>query len=478
MKTYLAVDSGTSSIKAALFDEKLNLCALKSFSRGTEELDADEEWNKIKLLIKELMKENAQCEVLSISVSQFLAWVLIDKSGSPLTKVMLYTSQMENELAAFNARFSEDVFYAKTGRIPTAEMPALKLKHIKDNNKELYNKIYKMPSLKDYINYKLTGQLYSDYTFAGYTMVLNNNTLQYDSEIIDALGIEKSFFPMPKSCSDTAGYVEQSIAEELSLPSRIPVAVGGPDGSVGILGTGGTDEGTAVSIMGTTDVFFTTSTVLGEKTQDKGLLKNIHPLSRQFLIGGPMGFSGGTIGWLKGILGDCTLDQINTQAAKIEPGADGVLFIPGLTGERAPFWSPAVRGSITGLSPRHGSAHIFRAILEANSFTVLHIMKLLQQSGTKVNKIIAAGGGTNSKLWMQIKTDVLGVPIIVSKENEATLRGSAILAHIAATGSVEIPHAKQKEVYTPNSANTKIYDNYYIKYIKFFNLINKFYKEQ
>ncbi len=474
---FLSIDSGTSSIRVSFFSEEIVLIASESIERSVNrKFSAEQEWDYTRKLIRRIIEKNPGYKIKAIAVSQFLSWVMIDKDGNPLSDVIMYTDQNLKEYTEYLSKNPLLDFYKKTGRDISADMPIFELIRIKNENRRMYDKIYKMIPVKDYINFKLTGEIFSDYTFSCYGSVFNIITKDYDDEILLSFNIEKDKFPELRKCNSIIGMVNGKVASDIGLAEEIPVAAGGPDGSIGIIGIGNTKKTSAVSIMGTTDVFFANSDSCLIKKIGKELVKNIHPLEDNYLLGGPMGFSGGTINWLiKFLNGQYSLENLNEIAEDIPLGSGGVMFIPGLTGERAPFWNPKIKGSIIGLQPYHNAGHMFRAILEANSFTTLKIIEIIRCQGADVNNIITGGGGSRSNLWMQIKADITGIPVMVSSEKETTSKGNAIIASLAVNNRSVIPEPQIRHVFYPDKEVHEKYHESYNLYLKFIKLINEIY---
>lgn len=239
------------------------------------------------------------------------------------------------------------------------------------------------------------------------------------------------------------------------------------DGSTGLLGAGGVEEGDVVSVMGTTDVVFAVQMhPCGDRS--RSLLVNPHVLPGRWNIGGPMGMYGGALDWFTHTLlgGERTLSQLGELADQVAPGSEGVVFLPTLAGERTPFWRPAVEGTVLGLRPCHRAEHLFRAMMEANCYANRRIVELARESGAKAQRMIAIGGGAKSDVWLQMKADVLGLEVCRPEVEEASLAGAAMLAMLAAgKKAAELPRPRIRSSFVPRTEQKECYTQPYAHFL-------------
>ncbi|HML36779.1 MAG TPA: FGGY family carbohydrate kinase [Bacillota bacterium] len=473
---YLAIDSGTSSIRVGLLDENLNVFKIKRIERlAQNNMSAEKEWGLIAQLIRQIFEENPSVGIVSVGVSQFISWMVIDERGNPLTDVYLYSDQKIDELKRAIELIGAKEIYERTARRPSSEFGILKLLHLKNNDTNLYNKACFLISMKDYVNYKLTGEIFTDYTSACYSMALNVKEKCWDPEILDRFDISPGKLPPLKYGAEIVGRTSKTCREELGLQEGIPVAAGGPDGSLGIIGAAGSDHGVFASVMGTTDVCF----VMTEKPvldgQSKGLITNISPIRDIWMVGGPTGFSGGTVDWfIKNFTQSCSFNELTDKARFVPAGSGGLLMNLGITGERAPIWNSGMLGSIVGLNPDTKPEHIFRAMMESNAYLSRSIYDMIDEAGVAVNRMVATGGGASNPLWMEIKASVMKLPLSVPKERQSTLRGAGILAMLCADPGGKILPQEMTQFF-PDEAAQKDYDYLYIRYKEFIKSLNNYY---
>lgn len=481
MKTsaFLTIDIGSSSIRVSLFDESIGSIGSKSYPVITRhQVDMLLYWNIILQLMEAVLGENKKVEVKAIAVSSLLGWVPVDEHGNPLCEGMTYLDHKPKQLEEFLNKFDAHQFYQITGRKLNDELGGLKLRYLQQEQPEVYQKTKYFLTLKDFINMKLTGKAYTDITFAGYYMLFDVQSLVWSEEIISSLGVNGCKLPPLAYGSERVGFVKPEWCARFGFAKNVAVAAGGPDGSVGVLGAGGLHEGMAVNISGTTDVMFCLTDRLVFDKEERVVI-NPYMIPGLWLVGGPMALYGGTIHWMreKIVAEAYGLGQMEEECKALPPGSEGVLIIPALNGERTPYWQPQVRGSIMGLKQNHRREHIFRAIMEANAYTLRYLKDILQEGQIEPQRMRVIGGGAANKLWLQIKASVLDLPIDVPKLGEATSLGCAILAAMAVGCWNRQKDNFQVKFTVKPDETAEEYNRLYRNYMKFHQWITRFYLE-
>ena len=438
---YLVIDIGTSSLRVLLMDESAEITASRIKPLHIPDVvDAERLWMYLCDLARSM--ELDRHSIAAVAVSSLLGWVGVDNCGEAVAPCYTYTHTCRDVYDALEPNKMRGRIYAVTGRRANPELGIFQLLHIKKTDPEAYCRIDAFISLKDYINLKLTGRAAMDRTTAGYTMVYDAAVGRWHSELLHALKADESKLPELLSPAELLGEVSKQAAQLMGLQEGTPVVVGSVDGSTGILGAGGLEPGTLVSVMGTTDTsFLVTDRPLRDGTQS--LVLNPHVVPERWLLGGPTGMYGGAVEWLQSTLlsKGKSLETLTAEAEKLPRGSDGLFFFPTLAGERAPFWQPALRGTVVGIEAKHTPAHLLRGILEGNAYVLKHMVELMQASGGNISKVISIGGGAKNSLWLQIKAEVLGIPVVRTAVQEATARGSCLLAQMALKHTV---HAELK----------------------------------
>lgn len=467
MKQYIVIDIGTSSLRAALIGENLRILNIEAIKRTAEAVfDAEEEWENIFRLIKRITDKEKKID--GIAVSSLLSWVGMDAEGYAVTPCYTYMHQCMEEYEGFHNLYTDREIYAVCRRRMSGENAVFKMMRLKNRKKEVYERLACFTSLKDFINAKLTGIMGIDHTFACYTLLYDVEKACWSRELIEKSGIDENKLPVLRRPYEMLGKIKKEIAEELGIESIVPVAVGSVDGSTGILGAGASKAGMAVSVMGTTDVFFMVHKNLCDDAS-MGLVTNPHVCPGFWISGGPMGIYGGAADWFiqKIMGGHWDIGKMNELAGGIPAGSGGVVAFPTLSGERTPFWNPLLRGTVLGMGMEHGPGHLFRAILEADGYAVRKIAETGKACGIAFDQVIALGGGSKSPLWLQMKADIMRTVHYKSSVEEATITGSCILLLLAGGAKPEeIPPVPVEEEFPVQEKEAEAYDAFYRQYME------------
>ena len=250
---------------------------------------------------------------------------------------------------------------------------------------------------------------------------------------LEAAGVRPSQVPDALGFGEPLGALRAEVAGALGLPARLPVIAGVNDGTASMLGAGLRVPGDAVDTGGTSGGIG----IYADRRLDvDGLFVAPAPLPDRWVIGGAMAATGAAVEWLRRIGGDgWEMDALFAEASATPPGADSLLFLPYLAGERAPHFDEQARGAFVGLTLAHSRGHLARAVLEGAAFAIADVMAPIVAAGAPVDEVRLAGRGTPGDLWARIKADVLGVPVAIPTIGDTAVLGAAILA-AAGVGAV------------------------------------------
>jgi xylulokinase len=246
-----------------------------------------------------------------------------------------------------------------------------------------------------------------------------------------AAGLDERIAPPPARAGSVIGRLRAAPAAELGLPLDLPVVAGANDAIATFLGAGLTAPGQAIDTGGTSGGF---GLYVEGHAAAPPLWTGPAPLPGLFYVGGAMAGTGKALDWLvdDALGGAATLPELLAEASTAPPGAGGLLFLPYLAGERWPLHDPTARGAFVGLTLRHRRAHLVRAVLEAAAFALRHVASPAVVAGLPFTELRVTGGTAASRLWNQVKADVVGVDVAVPRVAEASVAGAAILAAIGA----------------------------------------------
>ena len=318
-----------------------------------------------------------------------------------------------------------------------------------------------------YINFCLTNNPVENESDASILFAFDLAAWNWSTTLINAFDLPSQLYPQVAPCAAQIGELTPKAAEALGLKAGTPVVAGGEDTSSAGLAIGVTRPGQALLSLGTAGTLFV---VLDHPLVHPQLLAFLHVLPGQTLLGGSMAAVGAALQWCRRLLAPndayATLTRL---AARAEPGADGLIFLPYLSGELQPINDGHARGVFFGLSLQTERQHLVRAVMEGAAFAMAHNVHLVSEAGAPITEIRAVGGPTRSALWCQIMADITGRPIAVLAENAGAPLGNALLA-AAGVGLINDPAdvaasaAQIDKIFEPNLENRARYDNLFAIY--------------
>jgi len=442
----LAIDAGTDSMRVSAidFDGRPLAFAKRAYrialgERGEAEQDPDAIWRALCEAVVEVTSgEAGKRGIAGIGVTAALGLVVVTRDGTPLRQIMMWQDKRAVAHAdALVAEVGRNGLFSRTGRPIDAELTGCKLAWLREHEPAVWERWHTAYTLKDWLVHRLTGERVTDPTSASYSMLFNVFTRQWDSALLDRFGLAARWDLPVRGAGEAAGELVADLAAKLGLRSGIPVAVGGPDGTMGAIGAGLIEPGSAVDVIGTTDVVFAVvRTPIEDRT--RRTITNTFVDEGSWAIGGPLGLTGGALRWFAESFGpfaqggDSDYAALDALADSVAPGAEALLFVPSLAGDRVPRWNASARGVVFGLSPRHGRAHVARALLEGCAFVVADTIDAISGAGAAIDEIRVAGGGATSMTWLRIRANALGRPLVVPEIIEASSLGAALAAGVAA----------------------------------------------
>ena len=435
----LGIDIGTSACKVAVFDADGRVIVHSNRpyevyypKPGWVEQDADEWWEAIQNAIKDVLShpevsaENICC--IGIDGQSWSA-IPIDKEGKVLARTPIWMDTRARDICdREKSRLGEDTIFNVAGNdfLPSYTTP--KLIWFKENMPEVYSKTAKILQSNSYIAYKLTGSYSQDKSQLYGIHFYDLHKMQYDHELAKELGLSADLIPEIHDCDSIIGKVSKEAAALTGLKEGTPVVAGGLDAACGTLGAGVYKIGQTQEQGGQAGgMSICTDSALAHKK----LILSPHVVPNMYLLQGGTVGGGGVLKWFKKELAkDLSFDEITAEAENIPAGAEGVVFLPYMAGERSPIWNPDAKGVFYGLSYDKTRGHMIRALLESVAFALEHNLRTAEETGAKVEVLNAMGGSSNSLLWTQIKADVTGKTICVPTSDTATTLGAVILAGV------------------------------------------------
>jgi xylulokinase len=340
---------------------------------------------------------------------------------------------------------------------------------LKEHEPQIFNEAIVILQPKDFLTFKLTGKLATDVISC--KTIINFSTNAYEPEYLKAAGIPMHIFPEPHQPQDVIG--ETICFPQIGLPAGIPVVAGTIDAWANILGSGVTKPGLASETAGTSEVL----SVVGEHIVTTNRF-NVIPSFDHVIYNGPMQAGGGALNWFANIVLDedkiqderSIINKWSSQLEEVPCGSEGLIFLPYLQGERTPIWDSRARGVFIGLNFSHTQSHLARAIMEGVSCNVRHVAETIEEiGGISITAIHISGGAAKSRLWNQIKADMLGRQITQVVELETCNLGAALLAGIGVGLFTDYTTAAENsvrygEIYYPNPQRHSTYQEVFAVY--------------
>lgn len=465
----LVVDIGTETVRAALIDEEGKILALAgrnpSFSspRPSWAEQSPREWWELSIeCMKELLGRFSDFEVLAIGVSaQMHAVCPVNSKGELLLDLVpIWCDKRSlNICKRVATSLSPEKQIQKTANLIIPNWIGPKVAWVKENLPEVYERTAYFLTAKDYLNYLLTGEIATDYSEASGTFLFSWEKKTWDDDLFELFELDKRKFPQVVFSFDVMGVTRKDINALLGLKKSVPVICGAGDMLCLLLGGGMFEEGRSCDVGGTaSDVsVFTPSPLLSRK------LMNLHHAIPGWISFGILDSGGGSVRWLRDALyklednngEEISYHLIDREAARVQPGAEGLMFFPYLFGERL-LGSPNARGVFLGILPHHRRAHFARAVLEGVCFDLkMSLDEIERLYPGDIKEMSCVGGGAKSDLWSQIKADIYQKEVFTLVENEGGILGAGILAFSGFSGSnpreVARTWVKEKKRFYPSS---------------------------
>lgn len=484
-KLVLAVDLGTTNIKAGLINKEGKIISLvqkelplEKNSAGKAEHDPEKIFHIFVEIIQEVTRGYEDKVGILITSSYMFGLLPLDKNMKPLTGIITLLDTRTKEI--FEDLLKEADFqeiYKRTGCPPLLYYPFVRIYWLKKKYREIFDSAKFYLGSKSFLIYKLIGEPYTEPSIDSSTQILNIHTLNWDPYILDFLGITCENLPKVVSADKILGTLPKSTLDLLGLKGEVLLAVGLYDG--GAVGTGiGALGGDGIGIIniGTTAMFRVPHPKAVFDDPKKMRIQVPYFFDGKWFPGGGINNAGIILKWYRDNLFNLNYEEQSKIAKSIE--LDNLFFLPYLTGERNPDIGSVASGVLFGLRPHHTKAHIIRAGMEGVSYIIRMLYETLKELGIEVKEVRAGGGGAKSDTWMQTLSDILGVEVAVTKVEETALLGSAILGFTLLGEFSSYKEATEKlvkieKVYTPNKEKTE----YYNKKFEFFTYLTHNLKE-
>ena len=456
MAYVIGIDGGTESLRAGVFDLKGRPLAFAATPYKTAfphpawaEQNPADWWYAVGNSVRKAVADAGIGidSIVGLSVDTTCCSVVaLDEKGDALRPALIWMDvRSSKETEAVLATGDAALKVNSNGAGPvSAEWMIPKALWIARNETEIFKRAATICEYQDYVNFHLTGRMVASINNAAARWHYRLSEGGYARSMVEKLGIPTLADKWPKDVvrlGETIGGLTVKAAAHLGLNPGLPVAQGGADAFIAMIGLGVVKPGALAFITGSSHLHLGLSAkpfhgkgIWG--TYEDALLPGLHAVE------GGQTSTGSVVNWFKNLLGEgVSYETLNAEAAALPPGADGLIVQEHFQGNRTPHTDPLSRGAITGLSLKHGRAHIFRAMIEGVAFGSEAIFKAMRANGYVPDEFRICGGATRSELWMQIHADVSGIPLTLTEVADAPALGSAILAAVAAGHYTSIEEA-------------------------------------
>jgi len=466
MPKLLGIDVGTSGCKALLIDETGRVLRSASAEYPLSvpqpmwsEQDPADWWQGVQSCLAQIGEPNPDAIGLT---GQMHGAVFLDENDDVIRPAILWNDQRTSaECAEIDAAVGPDRVREITRNPPLTGFQLPKIVWLRNHEPANFARVRSVLLPKDYIRFKLTGEKATEVSDASGTGIFDVARRQWSNEMMATLGLDPSLFP---PCVESKEITGRTIGVD-GLAAGIPVVGGGGDQAAGAVGTGAVRRGVISVSLGTSGVVFTA--IDAPNYDSGGAAHTFCHANGGWHAMGVMLSCGGALRWYRDTFGAGSgYDRIADEASAVAPGADGLTFLPYLTGERTPHNDPFARAAWAGATLAHTRGHFARALFEGISFGLRDGFNLLRGLGATSNQVRITSGGAKSAFWVQMLADMFRTPCVTLESDEGPAMGAAVLAGVGIgvwddVGAACDQVVTIKNEYSPTNID---YDHAYKKY--------------
>ena len=490
MAYVIGVDCGTSGTKTVLFDEKGNVIASSTieYPMYQPKNGYAEQWpgdwaNAMINTVKSVMAKSGvnKNDVKGIGISgQMHGLVLLDKDNNVIRPSIIWCDQRtEKEVEWMNSNIGREKLVSITANPALTGWTAAKILWVKNNEPENYEKIAHILLPKDFLRFVLTHEYATEVSDASGMQLLDVPNRKWSDELLSAFEIDKSWLGKVYESCEVTGTLTKAMADELGLGEGTIVVGGAGDNAAAAIGTGVCEDGKAFTTIGTSGVVFAHTSNISIDTKGRVHTCCAAVPGAWHVMGVTQG-AGLSLKWFRDNF--CNAEKetakymgvdeyylMDKQAETVPVGAERLLYLPYLMGERTPHLDPNARGVFFGLSAMHTKKHMLRAVMEGVSYSLRDCVEVFREMDINVSDMMACGGGGSSPLWRSMLADLYNCPVKTASSKEGPALGVALLASVGAGIYTSVPEAckavvKTDKTQAPDSAKVPEYEKYYQLY--------------
>jgi xylulokinase len=480
MKYVIGVDLGTSAVKILLVDQEGNVVQevskdypLIQEKTGYSEQDPKEWVNQTRAGLSELLQKFGgnpeDIEGLSFS-GQMHGLVLLDENREVLRNAILWNdTRTTAQCREIYNQVGEERLLEITKNPALEGFTLPKLLWVKEHEPDIYKQARTFVLPKDYVRFKLTGELQMEYSDAAGTLLLDIAKKEWSSEICDLLDIDAALCPPLVESHEKTGNITPEFAAATGLPASVQVFAGGADNACGAIGSGILEEGKTLCSIGTSGVVLSY-----ESSSDKDFAGKVHYFNHgsedAFYTMGVTLAAGHSLSWFRNVFAaEESFEELLAEAGTVPPGSNGLLFTPYISGERTPHADASIRASFIGMDSSHERKEFVRAVMEGITFSLNESLAIFRENGKKIDTIVSTGGGTKNEDWLHMQADIFNSRIVKLSSEQGPGMGAAMLAAYGCGWFSSLKECgdaflRVEKEFVPDAGNAEIYQELFHVY--------------
>lgn len=476
----IGLDLGTSALKGLVVNQKGEMVAeatagypLSTPQVGFSEQDPNDWLRAAEQVLTDLVQQLPELkeELVGISFSgQMHSLVLLDENNQPLRPAILWNDvRTTQQCQALTAEIGPLVLeHTKNVILEGFTLP--KIRWVQENEAEIWQQVKQIQLPKDYLRFWLTGKFHMDYSDAAGTLLLNQDTNEWDLAILKAAGIDPKILPPLVASSAVVGTMKPELAARFGFTQAVQVIAGGADNACAAVGAGIVTPGIGMCSIGTSGVF-----LRYEDSAAKDYAGKLHLFAHgaenvAYSMGVTLA-AGSSLSWFKETFApEASFETLLAEISNVAPGSDGLLFTPYIVGERTPYSDSQIRGSFIGMDIHHRLPHFARSVLEGITFSLKDSQEIMAQATNEgLAKIVSVGGGAKNKEWLQMQANIFNTPITTLTTEQGPGMGAAMLAAVGCGWYPDVPSCTADFVtytgeYLPDPVAVTAYAEAYRRY--------------
>lgn len=476
----IGLDLGTSALKGLVVNQKGEMVAeatagypLSTPQVGFSEQDPNDWLRAAEQVLTDLVQQLPELkeELIGISFSgQMHSLVLLDENNQPLRPAILWNDvRTTQQCQALTAEIGPLVLeHTKNVILEGFTLP--KIRWVQENEAEIWQQVKQIQLPKDYLRFWLTGKFHMDYSDAAGTLLLNQDTNEWDPAILKAAGIDPKILPPLVASSAVVGTMQPELAARFGFTQAVQVIAGGADNACAAVGAGIVTPGIGMCSIGTSGVF-----LRYEDSAAKDYAGKLHLFAHgaenvAYSMGVTLA-AGSSLSWFKETFApEASFETLLAEISNVAPGSDGLLFTPYIVGERTPYSDSQIRGSFIGMDIHHRLPHFARSVLEGITFSLKDSQEIMAQATNEgLAKIVSVGGGAKNKEWLQMQANIFNTPITTLTTEQGPGMGAAMLAAVGCGWYPDVPSCAADFVtytgeYLPDPVAVTAYAEAYRRY--------------